>query len=245
VPFAHPLQRTREVIDIVRIIARGERLTYTGQIYQLPLPGGEGKALVSIAQPRPDLPIYLATLGPKNLELTGELADGWLGTSFIPEHAHMFFDPLETGAQRAGRSLVDLDLQVNAGVVAFSDDLERLIAPRKPGLAFTLGAMGSRAHNFYNQVYQRAGYAEIALQVQDLWLKRQREAAVALIPDDLVLKTNLIGTKEMVRERLRIHQQAGVTTLRVAPDGETLGERINILGELVDLVKQVNREAGE
>ncbi len=245
VPFAHPLQRTREVIDIVRIIARGERLTYTGQIYQLPLPGGEGKALVSIAQPRPNLPIYLATLGPKNLELTGELADGWLGTSFIPEHAHMFFDPLETGAQRAGRSLVDLDLQVNAGVVAFSDDLERLIAPRKPGLAFTLGAMGSRAHNFYNQVYQRAGYAEIALQVQDLWLKRQREAAVALIPDDLVLKTNLIGTKEMVRERLRIHQQAGVTTLRVAPDGETLGERINILGELVDLVKQVNREAGE
>jgi len=245
VPFAHPLQRTREVIDIVRIIARGERLTYAGGIHQLPLPGGEGKALVSIAQPRPNLPIYLATLGPKNLELTGELADGWLGTSFIPEHAHMFFDPLETGAQRAGRSLVDLDLQVNAGVVAFSDDLERLIAPRKPGLAFTLGAMGSRAHNFYNQVYQRAGYAEIALQVQDLWLKRQREAAVALIPDDLVLKTNLIGTKEMVRERLRIHQQAGVTTLRVAPDGETLGERINILGELVDLVKQVNREAGE
>ena len=245
VPFARPLQRTREVIDIVRIIARGERLTYAGGIHQLPLPGGEGKALVSIAQPRPNLPIYLATLGPKNLELTGELADGWLGTSFIPEHAHMFFDPLETGAQRAGRSLADLDLQVNAGVVAFSDDLERLIAPRKPGLAFTLGAMGSRAHNFYNQVYQRAGYAEIALQVQDLWLKRQREAAVALIPDDLVLKTNLIGTKEMVRERLRIHQQAGVTTLRVAPDGETLGERINILGELVDLVKQVNREAGE
>src|ERR1700694_5359521 len=102
---------------------------------------------------------------------------GWLGTSFLPEHARMVFDPLETGARRAGRSLADLDLQVNAGVVAFSDDLERLIAPRKPGLAFTLGAMGSRAHNFYNQVYQRAGYAEIALQVQDLWLKRQREAA--------------------------------------------------------------------
>ena len=245
VPFARPLQRTREVIDIVHMIARGERLTYAGQIHQLPLPGGEGKALVSIAQPRPNLPIYLATLGPKNLELTGELADGWLGTSFIPEHARMFFDPLETGARRAGRSLVDIDLQVNAGVVAFSDDLERLIAPRKPGLAFTLGAMGSRAHNFYNQVYQRAGYAEIALQVQDLWLNRQREAAVALIPDDLVFKTNLIGTKEMVRERLHIHQQAGVTTLRVSPEGETLDERINVLGELVELVKQVNREAGD
>ena len=105
--------------------------------------------------------------------------------------------------------------------------------------------MGSRAHNFYNQVYQRAGYAEIALQVQDLWLNRQREAAVALIPDDLVLKTNLIGTKEMVRGRLRIHQQAGVTTLRVSPDGQTLGERLNVLGELVELVNEVNREAGK
>ncbi len=195
VPFARPLQRTREVIDIVRMIARGERLTYTGEIYHLPLPGGEGKALVSIARPRPNLPIYLATLGPKNLELTGELADGWLGTSFIPEHARLFFDHIETGARRVGRSLTDLDLQVNAGVVDFSADLDRLIVSRKPGLAFTLGAMGSRQHNFYNEVYLRAGYAEMALQVQDLWLRRQREAAIALIPDDLVLKTNLIDTK--------------------------------------------------
>src|SRR5436309_14738296 len=99
----------------------------------------------------------------------------------------MFFDPIATGAAHAGRSLADLDLQVNAGVVDFSDDLDRLIAPRKPGLAFTLGAMGSRQHNFYNEVYQRAGYAEIALQVQELWLKRQRETAIASIPDDLVL----------------------------------------------------------
>lgn len=245
VPFARPLQRTREVIDIVRMIARGERLTYTGEIYHLPLPGGEGKALVSIARPRPNLPIYLATLGPKNLELTGELADGWLGTSFIPEHARLFFDHIETGARRVGRSLTDLDLQVNAGVVDFSADLDRLIASRKPGLAFTLGAMGSRQHNFYNEVYQRAGYAEMALQVQDLWLRRQREAAIALIPDDLVLKTNLIGTKEMVRERLRAHQRAGVTTLRVAPDGQTLHERLTILGQLIDLVNEVNAETNE
>jgi len=245
VPFARPLQRTREVIDIVRMIARGERLTYTGEIYHLPLPGGEGKALVSIARPRPNLPIYLATLGPKNLELTGELADGWLGTSFIPEHARLFFDHIETGARRVGRSLTDLDLQVNAGVVDFSADLDRLIASRKPGLAFTLGAMGSRQHNFYNEVYQRAGYAEMALQVQDLWLRRQREAAIALIPDDLVLKTNLIGTKEMVRERLRAHQRAGVTTLRVAPDGQTLHERLTILAQLIDLVNEVNAETNE
>lgn len=239
VPFARPLQRTRETIEIVRKIARGERLTYAGEVYQLPLPGGEGKALVSIAQPRPNLPIYLATLGPKNLELTGELADGWLGTSFIPEHARMFFDHIEAGAKRAGRSLAAIDLQANAGVVDFSDDVERLVAPRKPGLAFTLGAMGSREHNFYNEVYQRAGYAEMALRVQDLWLNHKREEAAALIPDELVLKTNLIGTPEMVRERLRVHRDAGVTALLVTPDGPTLERRLAVLGQLVELVKDL------
>ncbi len=243
VPFARPLQRTRETIEIVRLIARGERLSYNGEIYHLPLPGGEGKALTSIAQPRPNLPIYLATLGPKNLELTGELADGWLGTSFIPEHARMFFDHIEAGAQRAGRSLSDIDLQANAGVVDFSDDLDDLIARRKPGLAFTLGAMGSRQHNFYNDVYQRAGYAEMALHVQDLWLNRQREAATALIPDELVLKTNLIGTKDMVRERLRVHRAAGVTTLQVVSDGGTLERRLEVLGQLVELVNELNESA--
>lgn len=239
VPFARPLQRTRETIEIVRKIARGERLSYDGEIFHLPLPGGEGKALVSIAQPRPNLPIYLATLGPKNLELTGELANGWLGTSFIPEHARMFFDSIEAGAQRAGRTLADIDLQVNAGVVDFSDDLDMLIARRKPGLAFTLGAMGSRQHNFYNEVYQRAGYAEIALRVQDLWLNRQREAATALIPDELILKTNLIGTKERVRERLRVYLAAGVNTIQVVPDGDTLERRLEVLEQLIELVNEL------
>ena len=245
VRFARPLQRMRENIDIIRMVMRGERLIYHGEIYDLPLPNGEGKALISAAPPRPNIPIYLATLGPKSLELTGELADGWLGTSFIPEHASMFFDPIAAGAAKAGKSLADLDLQVAGGVVAFSDEVERLIAPRKPGLAFTLGAMGSRAHNFYNDVYRRAGYEDIALEVQDLWFNKQREEAAARIPDELVLKTNLIGTKEMVRERLRIHQQAGVTTLRVDPNGQTLSECLDILGQLVDLVNQVNMEASE
>lgn len=242
VRFAQPLQRTRETIEIVRKVMRGERLSYQGKIYQIPLPDGEGKALVSSAKPHPQLPIYLATLGPKNLELTGAMADGWLGTSFIPEHASLFFDSIEIGAKNAGRTLIDIDLQVNAGVVSFSDDLDSLIPPRKPGLAFTLGAMGSRQHNFYNEVYQRSGYAELALRVQDLWLNRQREAAVALIPDELVLKTNLLGTREMIRERLRVHRNAGVTTLRVSPDGETLDERLNTLMELVSLVQEVNLE---
>nr|HET6903662.1 LLM class flavin-dependent oxidoreductase [Ktedonobacteraceae bacterium] len=144
----------------------------------------------------------------------------------------------------AGRVLADLDLQVAGGVVAFSNDVDRLIVPRKPGLAFTLGAMGSRQHNFYNDVYQRAGYADIALEVQDLWLKKQREAAAARIPDELVLKTNLIGTEEMVRERLRAHRHAGVKTLQVNPDGQTLDERLAILARLVELVKEIDAEPG-
>jgi F420-dependent oxidoreductase-like protein len=242
VRFARPLQRLRETVEIVRKVTRGERLVYHGEVYQVPLPEGEGKALTSSVPPRPDLPVYLATLGPKSLELTGELADGWLGTSFIPEHASLFFDPIATGATRAGRSLADLDLQVSAGVVAFSDDVEKLILPRKPGLAFTLGAMGSREHNFYNDTFRRMGYADVATQVQDLWLKKQREAAAALVPDELVLKTNLIGTQEMVHERLRVHQHAGVNTLQVNPDGQTLDERLATLARLVELVNEINAE---
>ena len=242
VRFARSLQRLREVIDIVRMVTRGERLTYHGEIYQLPLPGGEGKALVSSARPRPDIPIYLATLGPKSLELTGELANGWLGTSFMPEHAAIFFDHIAAGATHAGRSLSDLDLQVSAGVVAFSDDVDALIAPRKPGLAFTLGAMGSQQHNFYNEAYRRAGYADVAIEVQDLWLKGQRKEAATRVPDELVLKTNLIGTEEMVRERLRKYRDAGINTLIVAPEGQTLEERVTTLGRLVELVKDVDGE---
>ena len=239
VRFDRPLQRLRETIEIVRMVARGDRLSYSGSMYQLPLPGGEGKALKSIARPRPNIPIYLATLGPKMLELTGELADGWLGTSFMPEHAAMFFEPIAKGAERAGRSLAQIDLQVAAGVVAFSDDVESLIAARKPGLAFTLGAMGSRTHNFYNDVYRRAGYEEVAVEVQDLWLNGQREAATARVPDELVLKTNLVGTEDMVRERLRIYRDAGVNTLRVEPEGQTLEERLRTLARLLALVNDL------
>src|SRR5258708_7548551 len=123
----------------------------------------------------------------------------------------LFLAPIEEGARKAGRSLADLDLLVTAGTVAFTDDLEPLLASLKVPLAFSLGAMGSRQHNFYNAVFQRAGYADLALRIQDLWLQGQRREAIVLIPDDLVLKTNLIGTKEMVRERLRLYQRPGVT----------------------------------
>ncbi len=234
--FERPVQRMRETVEIVRRAAQGERLAYKGKIYELPLPGGEGKALRSAAKPQPDIPIYLATLSPKSLEMTGEIADGWLGTSFMPEHARVFFDHLEAGAVRAGRSLAQLDLQAG-GVVAFSDDVERLIPPRKPGLAFSLGAMGSRQHNFYNDAFKRAGYQDVAIEVQRLWLDNRRDEAVARVPDELVLKTNLLGTEAMVRKRLEAYRQAGITTLRVEPAGETLDARLATLGRLLELVR--------
>ena len=234
--FERPVQRMREMVEIVRRATRGERLEYKGSVYELPLPGGEGKALRSAAKPQPDIPIYLATLSPKSLEMTGEIADGWLGTSFMPEHARVFFDHLEAGARRAGRSLASLDLQAG-GVVAFSDDVEGLIPPRKPGLAFSLGAMGSRQHNFYNDAFKRAGYTDVALEVQRLWLDGHREEAAGRVPDELVLKTNLLGTEAMVRRRLEAYRDAGVTTLRVEPAGDTLDARLDTLGRLLELVR--------
>ena len=236
VRFERPVQRLREIVEIVRMACRGERLSYRGKVYELPLPGGEGKALRTAARPQPDIPIYLATLSPTSLEMTGEIADGWVGTSFVPEHADIFFKPLAAGAARAGRSFDALDRQAG-GFVAFGDDRERLILPRKPGLAFTLGAMGSRQHNFYNDAYRRAGYTDTAREVQRLWLEGRRDNAAARVPDELVLKTNLLGTEAMVRDRIRAYRDAGVTTLRVEPDGSTLDARLATLGRLVALVR--------
>jgi F420-dependent oxidoreductase-like protein len=240
-PFKRTLQRMREIIDIVKIATSGEKIAYKGKVYELPRPGGEGKPLRSGAPPvNEPIPIYLATLSPKSLQMTGELADGWLGTSFMPEHADVFFDDIRQGAEAAGRKF-DIDLQAG-GVVAFGDDLDGLIVRRKPGLAFTLGAMGSRQHNFYNAAFQRAGYMEVAQQAQALWLDGKRDEAAALVPDDMVIKTNLLGTESMVRERIRAYRNAGVTTLRLEPDGRTLAERLTTLGRAIDLVKDVSAE---
>ena len=241
IPFGRAVLRMRETVDIVRRAIRGERLEYHGAVYELPRTGGEGKALRSAARRQPNIPIYLATLSPNSLEMTGEIADGWLGTSFMPEHADVFLRHIATGAQRTGRSLADLDLHAG-GAVAFGDDLAPLIARRKPGLAFSLGAMGSRRHNFYNDAYRRAGYPDAAAEVQRLWLDGHRDEAAARVPDDLVLQTNLLGTDAMVRDRIRAYRDAGITVLRVEPDGATLDQRVAILGRLMDLVASVNAE---
>jgi len=243
IPFERPVQRLREIVEIVRMAASGERVTYEGKVYTLPLPGGEGRAL-RMGAPPATVPIYLATLGPKSLEMTGEIADGWLASSFMPDHAEVFFDPIRRGAQRAGRSFEDIARHAG-GVVAFGDDLDRLIAPRKPGFAFEMGAMGSKDHNFYKEAYARQGYGDLVDRVQALWLDRKREEAAELIPDDFVLKTNLLGTHDMVRERIRVYRDAGVTTISASPAGETFAERIETLGRFMALVAEVNAAPGQ
>jgi alkanesulfonate monooxygenase SsuD/methylene tetrahydromethanopterin reductase-like flavin-dependent oxidoreductase (luciferase family) len=226
----------KETIDIIKLAFAGEKIEYHGQYHELPLPGGQGKAL-RLAQPgNPNIPIYLATLGPTTLEYTGAVADGWLGTSFTPEHADAHLEYLKRGAESAGRSLADIDIQVG-GTVAFGDDIGALVAPLKPGMAFTLGAMGSPKTNFYNDAFKRGGWEEAGREVQRLWVSGKREEAIALVPDQMVIEANLLGDEATVRARIRAYRDAGVTTLRVAPEGHDLGARLMTLGRVMDIVR--------
>jgi F420-dependent oxidoreductase-like protein len=235
--FGKPLSRLRECMAILRMALNGEKLQYEGEHYVLPRPGGEGKPIRLSQPPRPNLPIYLATLGPKSLQMTGELADGWLGTSFVPEQSHVFLDDLRAGAKKAGRSLADIDIQTG-GYFEMSDDVERLIEARKPAMAFTLGGMGSAKTNFYNDAYCRAGYEDDAKAVQSLWIDGKRDQAVARVPDEMVLLTNLIGTEDMIRNRLKAFRDAGVNTFRLGTGGESWKERTSALEEAVDLIQR-------
>lgn len=241
-PFKAPLTRMKETIDIVRLAFAGEKLEYHGKYHQLPLPGGQGKAL-RLSQPGNDrIPIYLATLGPASLEYTGAAADGWLGTSFTPEHADAHLGYLKQGAESAGRSFADIDIQVG-GTVAFGDDLDALVAPLKPAMAFTLGAMGSPTTNFYNDAFKRGGWEEAGREVQRLWVAGKRDDAIAMVPAEMVVQANLLGDVATVRQRIQAYRDAGVTTLRVQPAGGNLSERLATLGQVIDLVKDVDRAA--
>ncbi len=234
--FAHPLGRLRECVEIIRKGLSGERLQYEGKHYLLPRPGGEGKPIKLSQPPRKDLPIYLATLGPKSLEMTGELADGWLGTSFIPEAADVFLDPIKRGLAKSGRTLADIDIQVG-GSFEIGEDVERMIEARKPAMAFTLGGMGSAQTNFYNDAFSRSGYADVAEEVQSLWVGGKKDEAARRVPDEMILKNHLIGTEDMVKERLRAYRDAGVTTLRVSTGGRDWKERTATLEQAIDVVK--------
>jgi F420-dependent oxidoreductase-like protein len=236
-PFAHPIGRMRETIEIVRLALRGEKLEYHGKHHELPLPGGQGKAL-RLSQPgNPNVPIYLATLTPKALELTGELADGWLGTSFTPDHAGAHLDYIAAGAKKAGRKLSEIAICVG-GAVGFGDDVERMVERLKPQMAFTLGAMGSPTTNFYNEAYRRGGFEDAAIEVQRLWVAGKREEAAARVPPEMVLQASLLGPEKLVRERIRKYRDAGVNMLRLDPLGATPSERLDTLGRAVELVRE-------
>ena len=175
-------------------------------------------------------------LGPRSLELTGERASGWLGTSFVPERADVQLDPSSRGAARAGRSLADLDIQAG-GRLRITDEVDETVAKLKPAMAFQLGGMGSATRNFYNDVFRRAGWDTEAREVQRLWIERRRSEAAAAVPDDFILKSSLIGPSDAVRERIRLCREAGVTTLRLSPIGDTLADRLDQLGQTLDLVR--------
>jgi F420-dependent oxidoreductase-like protein len=241
VPFARPIQRTRETIEIVRMIVAGERLAYQGESYVLPRPGSDARPIRSLADST-YVPIYVASLGPANLALTGELADGWIGNSFFPEHADVYFAPLAAAADGVGRSLTDLDLVVAASV-ELTDDIEAAGRRHADGYAFTFGAMGSADANFYNNAFARLGFADDVAEVQRLWAGGDREAAAARVPIAIGLGTNLIGPPDVVRDRLRSYREAGVTTLRIAPIGNRLDEHIAGLEQVLDLLAEVNRES--
>ncbi|OLZ58285.1 LLM class flavin-dependent oxidoreductase [Amycolatopsis keratiniphila] len=238
VPFARPLTRMRETVAIIRQAFAGDKIAFSGKEFEIPLPGESRPMRLSTA-PNPDIPIHLATLSPKLLELTGEIADGWLGTSFVPEGAQAYFSHLDAGLAKAGRTRADLEVCQGAEV-AFAkdeDELRGMVAGRKAELAFSLGGMGSAKTNFYNNAYSRQGWAETAAAVRERWQAGDREGAAALVTDEMVLGTTLIGTEPMVARRLRVWRDAGVDTVRLYPAGETVTDRLATLGRALDLVR--------
>jgi alkanesulfonate monooxygenase SsuD/methylene tetrahydromethanopterin reductase-like flavin-dependent oxidoreductase (luciferase family) len=193
-------------------------------------------------RPEHTIPIYLAALSPAMLRLTGRIADGWLGTSFVPEGAgDAYFSHLDEGLAAAGRSRADIDICQGAEVAfaADEDELRGMVAGRKQELAFSLGGMGSSSTNFYNQAYSRQGWAEVAAEVRERWQGGDRDGAAGLVTDEMVLATTLIGTEEMVRARLAVWRDAGVNTVRLYPAGDTLDARLSTLGRAIELVREV------
>lgn len=242
IPHARPLTRMRETVEVVRAAFTGEKISYSGSTYQIPLPGGEGKPMRLSAKPEHPIPIYLATLSPKMLTLTGEIADGWLGTSFVPEGAaEAYFTHLDNGLTKSGRKRQDLDICQGAEVNFVPDEeaLHDIVTSRKKELAFSLGGMGSASTNFYNQAYSRQGWAETAAKVHALWQDGDRDGAAELVTDEMVLATTLIGTESMVRERMKVWQAAGVDTIRMYPAGDTLDARLATLGRAIELVHEI------
>ncbi|MDZ7673784.1 MAG: LLM class F420-dependent oxidoreductase [Acidimicrobiales bacterium] len=228
VPYDKPLTRTRELIDICRIVWKRERLSYDGKAYQLPLPEeqgtGLGKPLKLINHPvREDIPIWVASLGHKNVAMTAELADGWLPVFFHPDKANdVWGDDLAAGQAKRDPSLGPLQVAAG-GTVAITDDDATARSIRelaRPMTALYVGGMGSRDKNFYNNIFQRYGYEDEAEKIQELYLDGKKDEAAALVPDEFLEATALVGDEGRVKERVEAYRNAGVTHLSITPIGD-------------------------
>ncbi|NBE99513.1 LLM class F420-dependent oxidoreductase [Nonomuraea sp. KC401] len=240
VPYTAPLGRTREVIEICRKVWRRERLEHDGRHYTLPLPPGQGtglgKPLKLINHPvRSRIPIVVAAIGPKNVELAAELAEGWEPIFYFPEKAADVWGPsLAAGRARRGPELGELDVVAQAAL-AIGDDVAGLREFGRPMAALYIGGMGAKGKNFYNDLARRYGYEKEAEQIQDLYLEGQKDAAAALVPAELLENMSLIGSEGFVRDRVRALKDSGVTTLNVTPLGGTHEERVR----LIETIKEI------
>jgi F420-dependent oxidoreductase-like protein len=234
--FGKQLRRTREYVEILRKALARERLEYDGEVYKLPLPDGPGKALKLMIGPIQErIPIYVAAIGPKNTQLVGEIADGWLPMFFSPEHVGESKKLLEEGAARAGRDLNGFDIAPSVQV-AIDEDVERARDVMRPFVALYVGGMGSREKNFYNALVRRYGFEEAAQEVQDLYLEGKKDEAAAALPDELIDTVTLTGPRDRIKERIEVYRDAGVGTLVVSPMSFEPDERKRIVRELAEML---------
>ena len=237
VRFDKPLARTREYSDIVKLALKREKVRYDGQHYTLPLPDGPGKALQLTVHPvREHIPMYLAAVGPKNLELAGELFDGWLAIFYSPDYAKESLASIEAGRAKVGKTMEGYDVVPTMPIV-IGDDAKACADPIRWYAALYVGGMGSREKNFYNQLAVRMGYDEAAAKVQDLYLDRKYDEAAAAVPHEFVDSTSLLGSKERIAERMQVLAASGVTTLTLSPFGATLDERKATLRTAVEALE--------
>jgi F420-dependent oxidoreductase-like protein len=217
VKFDRPLARTREYVEIVRRALRRERVIFEGDHFTLPLPDGPGKPLKLIVHPvREDIPIYLASIGPRNLELTGEIADGWLAIFYSPQFGPESLELIRKGREKVGKSLDGFDVVPTVPVVV-GEDWRAAADAVRPYAALYIGGMGSREQNFYNNLAVRMGYEAEAAQIQDLYLGRDYQGAAAKVPLGFLDQTALLGPKERIADGMRALAESGVTTLTVSP----------------------------
>jgi F420-dependent oxidoreductase-like protein len=235
--YGKPLVRTREYVGIVREILRREGpLEHHGEHYDIPYSGpdatGLGKALKLIVHPRrPDIPIYLAAIGPKNVQLAAEIGDGWLPIFFAPERLQATYgEALDNGFAKAGggKSLASFDIAPTVTVI-LGDDLDSLRGFVKPMVALYVGGMGARGKNFYNDLACRYGYEAAAKEIQDLYLDGKKAEATAAVPDELIDEVALIGPRERIADRLDAWKESGITTMIV---GATQPEALQVMAEL-------------